>query len=133
MFYLRTIATPAGEKNNEQQKNRIGGTIQVSSGNIIKLFYRPAGLNIKPQQAMQSLQFSATGNGLKVTNPSPYYVTLNSLVVGGRNVPMDIKTGNTMVAPLSSNVYPNAPHKGNVEWKAINDYGGLEIFNGQIR
>jgi P pilus assembly chaperone PapD len=132
VFYLRTIATPAGEKNNEQQKKNIGGIIKVSSANIIKLFYRPAGLSIKPQQAMQSLQFSAAGNGLKVTNPTPYYVTLNSLVVGGRKVAMDIKSGNTMIAPLSSTTYPNAPHQGNVEWKAINDYGGLEVFNGSI-
>lgn len=133
VFYLRAIATPAGEKNNTQQENHIGGTVQVSSGNIIKLFYRPSGLKMKPQQAMQSLQFSAAGNGLQVTNPSPYHVTLKSLTAGGRKVPLSIKAGNTMIAPMSSNIYPGAPHQGSVEWKAINDYGGTEVFHGQIR
>ena len=133
VFYLRAIATPAGEKNDAQQESHIGGTVQVSSGNIIKLFYRPAGLKMKPQQAMQSLQFSATGSGLKVTNSSPYHVTLNSLTVGGHKVPLSIKAGNTMLAPMSSNTYPGASHQGNVEWKAINDYGGTEVFHGDIR
>lgn len=133
VFYLRAIATPAGEKNDTQQENNIGGTVQVSSGNIIKLFYRPAGLKMQPEQAMQSLQFSAAGNGLKITNPSPYHITLNSLTVGGHKVPMSIKAGNTMIAPMSSNIYPGAPHQGSAEWKAINDYGGTEVFHGQIR
>ncbi|HGN1706723.1 TPA: molecular chaperone [Providencia rettgeri] len=133
VFYLRAIATPSGEKNNGQQDNNIGGTIQISTANIIKLFYRPAGLKMEPQQAMQSLQFSADGNGLKVTNASPYYVTLNSLTVGGRKVPMSVSAGNTMISPMSSNVYPGAPHQGSVEWEAINDYGGTEVFHGQIR
>lgn len=133
VFYLRAIATPASEKNNTQQENHVGGTVQVSSGNIIKLFYRPSGLQMNPQQAMQSLKFSAAGNGLKVTNSSPYYVTLDSLTVGGRKVPLSIQTGNTMIAPMSSNTYPGARSQGSVEWKTLNDYGGTEVFHGDIR
>jgi len=37
VFYLRTIATPAGEKNNEQQKKSIGGIIKVSSAKALRV------------------------------------------------------------------------------------------------
>ncbi|MEM7863078.1 molecular chaperone [Morganella morganii] len=132
VFYLRTIATPTSERNNISQQNNIGGSVKISSGNIIKLFYRPDGLKTTPHQAMKSLQFTIEGNGVKVLNPSPYYVTLNSLSIGGVKVPLSIKTGNTMIPPQSGNFYPNIIQKGKVEWEAINDYGGLEVFYDQI-
>ncbi len=133
VFYLRTIAVPAGEKDNNNQQSNIGGTLQVSTGNIIKLFYRPAGLGMTQQQAMQSLQFSAAGNGLKVTNPSPYYISLDTLNINGHNVAMSIKNGSTMIAPFASNTFANTPHQGRAEWKAINDDGATEVVFGQVR
>ncbi|MCJ0840373.1 hypothetical protein MTP31_24385, partial [Klebsiella pneumoniae] len=29
--------------------------------------------------------------------------------------------------------HARAPHQGRVEWKAINDYGGTEVFHGSVR
>lgn len=133
VFYFRTIAVPSGEKNDSTQESNIGGMLQVSTGNIIKLFYRPANLGMTQQQAMRSLQFSSDRNGLKITNPSPYYISLDALKIGDTKIAMSIKNGNTMIAPFSSNTFSDVLHKGRAEWKAINDYGATEVFYGFVR
>ena len=133
VFYLRTIAIPTSEKGLSQSQSNIGGTVQVSTGNIIKLFYRPDNLNMTQKQAMQSLKFSQTRDGVKVSNPSPYYISLDTLKIANKNVSLSMKQNNSMIAPFSSYSYSNTPQQGTVEWKAINDYGGTEVFHGQIQ
>lgn len=109
------------------------GSLQVSTATVVKLFYRPGGLALPQQQAMGMLQFSSTGQGLRVTNPTPYYITLADLKVAGVRVPLSAVAGNTMIAPFGAQLYARAPHQGRVEWKAINDYGGTEVFHGSVR
>ncbi|OAT14611.1 hypothetical protein M983_3272 [Proteus myxofaciens ATCC 19692] len=38
-----------------------------------------------------------------------------------------------MLAPFSKMTYPTTAITGKVMWKAINDYGGAETFNGTIK
>lgn len=88
----------------------------------IKLFYRPAGLSGKSQDAYKQLSFSRQGGNLVVRNPTPYYVTLNKIVIGGR----DIKDVTAMVPPLGTQSYPiPGGASGEVVYKTINDFGGL--------
>ncbi|WP_446917648.1 fimbrial biogenesis chaperone [Klebsiella pneumoniae] len=133
LFYFRTVAMPAGEKQSASPSSVVGGSLQVSTATVVKLFYRPGGLALPQQQAMGMLQFSSTGQGLRVTNPTPYYITLADLKVAGVRVPLSAVAGNTMIAPFGAQLYARAPHQGRVEWKAINDYGGTEVFHGSVR
>lgn len=133
LFYFRSIAMPAGEKQVATHSPVVGGTLQVSTATVVKLFYRPDGLSLPQQQAMSQLQFSASGQGVKVANPTPYYITLASLKVAGVPVPLSAAANNTLIAPFDSRIYTRVPHKGNVEWKALNDYGGTEVFHGSVR
>ncbi|WP_447880108.1 fimbrial biogenesis chaperone [Serratia fonticola] len=133
VFYFRSVAMPAGKKQAAIPSPVLGGSIQVATAMVVKLFYRPSGLPFPHQQAMGMLEFSGASQGLKVTNPTPYYITLSSLRVGREQVSFSAATGNTLIAPFGSQVYPRAPHQGKVEWKAINDYGGTEVFYGSVR
>ncbi len=81
------------------------GSLQVSTATVVKLFYRPGGLALPQQQAMGMLQFSSTGEGLRVTNPTPYYITLADLKVAGVRVPLSAVAGNTMIAPFGAQLY----------------------------
>ncbi|MCS5992139.1 hypothetical protein LNP02_28825 [Klebsiella variicola subsp. variicola] len=82
---------------------------------------------------MSLLQFSAVGQDLKVTNPTPYYLTLASLRVAGVPVSLSAASGNTLIAPFDSRIYARAPHQGSVEWRVLNDFGGSEVFHGAVR
>ncbi|QZY66578.1 molecular chaperone (plasmid) [Providencia rettgeri] len=132
IFYLRVMALPAGNGKESEAKTELGGAITVSTGSIIKLFYRPADLPMTQRQAMASLQFSRQGTSLTVTNPSPYYVTLTSLTVGGKAVSLSARQQNTMLAPFGRMTYTAPNAVGKVTWQAINDFGGTEKFNATL-
>lgn len=133
VFYLRVVAMPAGDNSTQEPSQTLGGALIVSTASVIKVFYRPAGLAESQQQAMKSLQFSRQGQHFKVYNPSPYFITLASMTVGDSKVPLSVKQQNTMLAPFSSQTYAVKFASGSVKWKAINDFGGVEEFQGEVQ
>jgi P pilus assembly chaperone PapD len=108
--------------------------LQIALRSRIKLFYRPAGLsadNTAALQAPESLKWSvappADGKpaALKVDNPSPFYITFESIKLEGtegKGLDAD------MVEPFGSASYPlealAAAPGSKVEFTTINDYGG---------
>jgi len=133
VFYLRVIALPAGQGSKPEKETELGGVITVSTGSIIKMFYRPSGLSMTQQQAMSALQFAKQGSELLLSNPGPYFVTLKSLSIAGKSVPISAHQQNTMIAPFSDMRYSNTILQGKVTWQAINDHGVTETFHGAIR
>lgn len=133
LFWLRAVAMPAGQAGPLSPTPAVTGAIQVATATVIKLFYRPDGLALSQPQAMAGLTFSADPQGLKVTNPGPYYITLSRLSVNNTPVRLHPEEGSSMLAPHADAVYRGAPHQGRVEWAAINDYGGTEVFHGTVR
>ncbi|HAT1515435.1 TPA: molecular chaperone [Morganella morganii] len=132
LFYLRVAALPASSFS-QTEFSAPEGVLNVATGNIIKLFYRPYGLPITQKDAMGQLQFTAAGNRLKVTNPTPYYITISSLNVNGKPVSIREQREQNMIAPYGETFFANAPLKGDVHWQAINDYGGMEKFHGAVQ
>ena len=57
---------------------------------------RPNNLAMQPEEALSQLRFERAGNHLKVSNASPYYITLVNLKLGGKTL------DNLMVAPKSA-------------------------------
>ncbi|HGS4463326.1 TPA: molecular chaperone [Vibrio metschnikovii] len=132
IFYFRTTAIPAGDKNSSEFQTVVGGALSVSTGSIIKLFYRPNGLPITQKQAMANLVFSYENNHIEVKNPTPYFITLSKLIIDDVKVPLNLK--NTMIEPYSSQIYlVDVSKLGSIEWQAINDYGAKEIFYGTFK
>lgn len=133
IFYFNVMAVPTGKIGDSTNANNLDGTLQVATGNTVKLFYRPDGLPITQKEAMGKLQFSRTANSVKVSNPTPYFISLKNLVINGKNIKLDVISGSSMISPFAANTYPVTTGQGTTKWTAINDFGAGEIFNGIIK
>ncbi len=135
VFYFNALAIPSGDPANPSQSTLVDGSIQVASSIVVKLFYRPAKLPMTQKDAMGKLQFTATSNGLAISNPTPYYITLNSLTVNGSAIQLNTKENRlkSMIAPFGQQAFSAVPHQGAVTYKAIDDMGNAEVFHGSVQ
>lgn len=132
VFYLRASAIPASATpNGAQQQTNVQGSAQFGVGNIIKLFYRPSGLPATSADAQKNLQFMRVPGGIKVSNPSPYFVSFATLKVGEQKFTLSTPEA-LMIAPFGNHTYPASVIKGNVRWQTINDAGGLDAFTAAL-
>ncbi|WP_447831036.1 fimbria/pilus periplasmic chaperone [Aeromonas salmonicida] len=95
--------------------------VQMIVNNCIKLLVRPKSLVGQDALAMaERLSWRQSGNKLTATNPSPFYINLSALSVGG------VALGDVRhIAPFSSHTFSvPAGAKGTVEWRALSDLGG---------
>lgn len=81
VFWLNVKSIPATD--DSQPRTNV---LQVVVKSRLKLFYRPAGLEGQPESAYHQLSVVHSGNHLTVSNPTPYYVTLFTLKVDGREI-----------------------------------------------
>lgn len=116
LFWMNVKAIPSVNKESLDGKN----VLQLAILSRIKLFVRPEKLAMQPEEALSHLRFERVGNHLKVSNASPYYVSLVNLQLGGQ------KLDNLMVAPKNSaqqTIPANA--RGTLSWQSVNDYGAI--------
>lgn len=94
--------------------------VQVSVSNCIKLLVRPSSVKGSSTDVASSLRWQRQGGRLKVTNPTPFYMNLSSVSVGGKAV-----QGLDYVPPSGEREFPlPAGASGAVVWKVITDNGG---------
>ncbi|ADO49527.1 type 1 fimbria chaperone FimC [[Enterobacter] lignolyticus] len=116
LFWMNVKAIPSVNKADADGKN----VLQLAILSRIKLFVRPKNLPVQPTQALDQLKFARTGSAVSISNPSPYYITLVNLQIGGR------KLDNVMVAPKSSaSVAVPGDLQGALSWQSVNDYGAI--------
>lgn len=112
-FNLREVP-PRSEKPN---------VLQIALQTKIKLFYRPAGIAVAPGKVWQDqLVLNAEGNGYRIDNPTPYYIT----VIGLGATEKQSENGvfeSVMIAPKSS-ARVKSGHFTTPYLTYINDYGG---------
>jgi len=96
---------------------------------FIKLYYRPAGLkphaifdgDVAPKVSVSR----AADNRLRVTNPTPYYLTFGVLTVDGKDVGAQARRA--MVPPKGTSDYPMPAgvkaRDGVVTWRLIDEFG----------
>lgn len=126
VFWLSFLAIPAVSKNGETPDNMTSAQVSVGIRNVIKLFYRPAGLSPSFERAQEKLTFRREGLHVSVNNPTPYYLTLAVLSFNGKDV--SLQDHNPMIAPFSSAVFPAEGAVSQAQWAVITDYGDM----GQI-
>ncbi|HEX7340581.1 MAG TPA: fimbria/pilus periplasmic chaperone [Rhodanobacteraceae bacterium] len=132
IFWLNVLEIPPKPTGAAAHAN----TLQFAIRTRIKLFYRPDHLSMKRIDAPSKLTWQATAAGqkvtIKVTNPTPYYLTLSKVTVDGH----DAKTG--MVAPFASldlvlTGATHAPAKGTkVTYDSLTDFGTAAKHEGVI-
>ncbi|MBE7833043.1 fimbria/pilus periplasmic chaperone, partial [Yersinia pestis] len=127
VFWFNMLEIPAVKKEGNTQNK-----LELAFRTRIKVFYRPTSL--ESNSAAQSAQLKWTlvddnqkGRGVKVVNPTPYYISFDSgsITVGAKSV--EIITD--MVPPFSEKMFfPKLKLLGStsiskMNYKILNDYG----------
>jgi len=129
LFWFNVLEVPPKAKAADEQS-----MLQLAFRTRIKLFYRPDGLQGDPAVAAGQLKWSQQNSTLTARNDSPYYVSLAKIdaSVGGKKVAIEPH----YVAPFASHSYSlkatGAAHVANVAYSAINDFGGVEVYDVNI-
>lgn len=115
LFYMNVRTIPATAKEDESKN-----VLRLIYKTRIKLFWRPKKISGTPAESCANLQFTRSGNVLKVTNKNAFYAVFDSLHLGA----VALKQAD-MVAPFSDASFPlNAqPSANQVTWRCISDYG----------
>lgn len=114
VYWLNIKSIPSSDPNAQN-------ALLIAVKSKMKLFYRPAGLQSDPAEAYKQLKFTQKNGSLAIQNPTPYYVSLYSLYLNGK----EIKDA-PMIAPFSGQLINQKVTNGSkVTWKAINDFGGV--------
>ena len=125
LFWFNLLDIPPEPKN-----GKTDNYVQLAIRSRIKLFYRPAGVAAEKIAAEKALSWALapTGNGLRVSNASSRYITIDSITLNGQ------KHAVGMVAPFSSlEIAPKGvalrtlPAK--FSFTTINDYGAVVNHN----
>lgn len=112
LYWFNSQAIP--QKDIEKGEN----LLQLASVSRIKLFMRPAGLEMSAIEAPQHIRFSRQGSDIVVHNPTPYHITLVAFMDGKTVLP------NTMVLPKGSTTVKSSGN-GSITFRTINDYGAV--------
>jgi len=95
-------------------------TVNMAVSMCDKLIFRPDGLKGSPEDSAGALTWARTDQGLRVSNPTPFYMNLKAVSLGGKEV------GHLTYVPPRGNVTLPLPAgaDGAVKWSVINDQGG---------
>ncbi|MEX9254061.1 fimbrial biogenesis chaperone [Pseudenterobacter timonensis] len=93
--------------------------LQINIKSKFKIFFRPANLTSGAEAAWKKITFSRTATGVTMSNPTPYFISLSSLRVAGKEIP---EPG--MIGPGEQRQLPG-PTTGEAVWTAINDFGAI--------
>lgn len=134
LFWINVLEAPK----NTQDPNEL----RISLRTRIKLFYRPSGLEMKPEEAPQNISWKIDhSNGkwlLSAQNNSPYFITLSQAKIKTSQF-----TGITKLTPQNSMIPPqqtiqlplvadNAPTEPGIRFSIINDYGGTSDYSSNL-
>ncbi|EPQ0972086.1 fimbria/pilus periplasmic chaperone [Citrobacter farmeri] len=115
LFWMNVKAIPSMDKSKLSEN-----TLQLAIISRIKLYYRPTGLALSPDQAPEKLTFRRSAGSLTLINPTPYYLTVTELSAGTRTLE------NALVPPMGeTRVTLPADAGSDITYKTINDYGAL--------
>ena len=112
--------------------------LRISIRSRIKLFYRPTGLKPSLETAFKSLTFKyqPTLQAVEISNPSPYYMSLNKLIYLAVGKQKNYNTS-LMIAPFSSEKLLQSEldlqQSQQISYEVINDNGSSEIFSTVIQ
>lgn len=137
VYYLNVLEIPP-----KAQQQSDANTLQMAFRSRIKIFYRPAGLTGKPDEAPAQLRWTLVpgkdgkGYALQASNPSRYHVSQVglSLVAGGkRHAAEDGMVGPEETRQFAIQGLSGKPGAGaKVEFEAINDYGALNPVSSPL-
>ncbi|XNM46545.1 molecular chaperone [Escherichia coli] len=78
LFFTSVRAVPSTTTKREE-----GNTLKIATQSVIKLFWRPKGLAYPLAEAPAKLRCTSSADMVTVSNPTPYFITLTDLKIGG--------------------------------------------------
>ena len=116
VYWLNVNAIPEVDKENVDSKN----VLQLAILTRIKIFVRPSKLTMASSQAPGKITYNIQGNKLIVNNPTPYFVNMVNITVGGKSIEA------IMASPKESTTM-NLPSgvSGVVKFSTISDFGAV--------
>lgn len=114
LFFFNSKSIPSINKNKTENKN----ILVIAATTRLKLFVRPDGLKPTPEKAPEQLKFSHSRESITVSNPTPYYITIGELKVGGVLI-KDV----LMIPPMDSVTKYIKVSGEEISVRTINDYG----------
>ena len=98
--------------------------VQFSVNNCIKVFVRPDSVKGQPEDVADKVKWTRKGSVLEAVNPTPFYINIKELIVGGRTV-----KSLRYISPFGKQSFDALiPIAGEVKWKIVTDYGGESKF-----
>lgn len=133
-LFVANIKSVAAMPEELKDKN----TLQFAMKTRLKLFWRPTGLSdTDALTAWEKVVFKRQGEALIAKNPTPFYISLLDLTVGGKAV----KSLNAKHVPeaLAMTLAPFSEQhfripsgaSGKVAWSAVNDFGAATATRQQ--
>ncbi|MFR9704725.1 molecular chaperone [Aeromonas sanarellii] len=123
VFWLNVLEIPAKTEGVSSQQN----VLSLAFRSKIKIFYRPQGLSGEAASAADNLKWSMESNGIRVTNPTQYHVSIVNVFANKKSGSAHDIPGR-MIAPGETQFYDlktNNIGLDEVGFSTINDYGAL--------
>ncbi|WP_287877093.1 fimbria/pilus periplasmic chaperone [Aquitalea sp.] len=135
LFWINVLEAPK----NTQDPNEL----RISLRTRIKLFYRPAKLELKPEDAAKKIEWQINQSEgkwiLSAQNNSPYFITLSQI-----KIKTDQFTGQAKLTPQNSMISPKGnikllltpektPTESGIKFSTINDYGGTSDYTATLK
>lgn len=121
VFYIAVLAIPS--QHDEEKVDQSVANISMGFRFIVKLFYRPEGIEPPLADEGCKLKFMRSKDGFVIKNPTQYFQTLGQLVINNKNINLD--KIDSMVPPMGERKYNFKVKVNLAKWNIINDYGGL--------
>lgn len=126
LFWLNVLDIPPKPAKNDKAAPE--NYLQLAIRSRIKFFYRPDSIKTDSSEAPKALRWSIKGNQLIVNNPTPFYITLTSIVQKQNNSDKTVVLSEgIMLAPFSEqqiNLQSPIMTVKDIKFTSINDYGG---------
>lgn len=95
--------------------------LEIAIKTRIKLFWRPANLNITPERAAAKVKWRIQSRKLVVENSTPLHINVMNVTVDGKDVPLNIvRPFETLLLSLPEGVSGHA-----LVWRYVNDFGAI--------
>lgn len=124
LFWLNVKFIPSTSKNEK------GNKLTIAINNQIKLIYRPESISKNEMiSEFKKIGFKKTGNDIKITNPTKYYMNFSEILIGGKKIESP-----SYIAP-ESEAHIKIDEKirsSNLEFVIVDDLGKLNSFKTNI-
>ncbi len=123
LYWLNVLDIPPKPDSQEANADDLENYVQLAIRSRIKLFYRPKGLK-QAHLAPEKIQWIRTGSKLTVKNPTPFYITVTSILQGQPGKEIDLLPSGLLLKPFAEEAVDiQTSGSGKMIFTTINDYG----------